>query len=67
MKILTFDTSLNKTYLTFGEDEIIIENREICSTDEKYHSVNLVPEIVDIFKKYNIKFQDIDAIAALPE
>ncbi|MCR5260989.1 MAG: tRNA (adenosine(37)-N6)-threonylcarbamoyltransferase complex dimerization subunit type 1 TsaB [Candidatus Gastranaerophilales bacterium] len=62
MKILTFDTSLNKTYLTYGEDEKILENREITSTDEKYHSVSLVPEIIDIFKKYDIKFQDIDVI-----
>lgn len=62
MKILTFDTSLNKTYLTYGEDEKIIVNKEICSTDEKYHSVNLIPEIIKIFREQNIKFQDIDAI-----
>ena len=35
MKILTFDTSLNKTYITYGVDHKIIIKKEICSDSEK--------------------------------
>lgn len=62
MKILTFDTSLNKTYITFGEDENIITSLEVESNEEKYHSAFLVPEILNIFKKHNVSFDDMDAI-----
>ena len=57
MKILTFDTSLNKTYITYGEDEKIITSKAINSSDEKYHSVRMiVPE------KFN---GDVKALPAL--
>lgn len=62
MKILTFDTSLNKTYITYGVDDKIIVKKEICSDSEKYHSAYLIPEIIDILKSENIMLQDIDAI-----
>ena len=62
MKILTFDTSLNKTYITYGEDEKIIISKAIKSSDEKYHSAYLVPEIINILKEQNITMQNIDAI-----
>ena len=62
MKILTFDTSLNKTYITYGEDEKIIISKAINSSDEKYHSAYLVPEIINILKEQNITMQNIDAI-----
>lgn len=62
MKILTFDTSLNKTYITYGVDDKIIVKKEICSDSEKYHSAYLIPEIIDILKSENITLQDIDAI-----
>lgn len=62
MKILTFDTSLNKTYITFGEDENIIISKAISSNEEKYHSAFLVPEIINILKSQNMTMKDIDAI-----
>lgn len=62
MKILTFDTSLNKTYITYGIDDKIVVKKEICSDSEKYHSAYLIPEIIDILKSENITLQDIDAI-----
>lgn len=62
MKILTFDTSLNKTYITYGENENIIVSKAICSTDEKYHSAYLIPEIINILKNQSVTMQDIDAI-----
>lgn len=62
MKILTFDTSLNKTYITYGKNESVLINKAICSDEEKYHSVYLVPEIINILKTQNITMQDIDVI-----
>lgn len=62
MKILTFDTSLNKTYIAYGEDEKIIISKAISSNEEKYHSAYLVPEIINLLKSQKITLQDIDAI-----
>lgn len=62
MKILTFDTSLNKTYITYGIDDKIVVQKEISSDFEKYHSAYLIPEIIDILKTENIMLQNIDAI-----
>ncbi len=62
MKILTFDTSLDKTYITLCEDEKIIESKTIKSTDEKYHSAFLMPAIVDILKKQDMFMDDIEVI-----
>lgn len=62
MRILTFDTSLNKTYIAYGADNKIFVNKAIPSDNEKYHSAYLVPEIVSILKSENITMQDIDAI-----
>ena len=62
MKILTFDTSLNKTYIAYGENDKILVNKAIPSDDEKYHSAYLVPEILSLLKSENITMQDLDAI-----
>ena len=62
MKILTFDTALNKTYITFGEDDNILLSEILNSDKEKYHSAFLVPKLIDILKTYKIKAQDIDVI-----
>ena len=62
MKILTFDTSLNKTYITFGENENILISKVLNSDNEKYHSAFLVPELINILKAQNITPSDIDAI-----
>lgn len=62
MKILTFDTSLNKTYIAYGEDDKILVSKAIPSNDEKYHSAYLVPEIVNLLKSQKITMQDLDAI-----
>ncbi len=62
MKILTFDTSLNKTYITYGENENILFSKSVNSSSEKYHSAFLIPELLNLFKNKNISFQNIDAI-----
>lgn len=62
MRILTFDTSLNNTYLTYGENDNIILSKIIHSDNEKYHSAYLIPEIISILQLQNITMQDIDVI-----
>lgn len=63
MRVLTFDTSLDKTYVTLSLDGQIIANEIVENHNEKYHSAFLIPVIVDILKKNDLKMQDIDVIA----
>ena len=62
MKILTFDTALDKTYISLSEDYKIIENPIIENREDKYHSAFLIYEIANILKRNNLKMQDINAI-----
>lgn len=62
MKFLTFDTSLDRTYITLCENDKSLVSKEINSTEEKYHSVYLIPALVEILKEHNLKMQDIEAI-----
>lgn len=62
MNILVFDTCFNKTYIVLKEDDKVIDSKVICSTDENYHSVFLIPEIRNILKEQNILIKDLDAI-----
>ena len=60
--LLTFDTCLNKTYVTLSDNEKIIDSRVIENKNEKYHSAFLISTIADILKKQNLMMQDIQAI-----
>lgn len=62
MKILTFDTSLDKTYVTLSENDVLLNDVIIENNEEKYHSAFLIPTIVDILKSNNLVMQDIDVI-----
>ena len=62
MKILTFDTSLDKTYVTLSENDVLLNDVIIENKEEKYHSAFLIPTIVDILKSNNFVMQDIDVI-----
>lgn len=63
MKILAFDTCLDKTYITLSEDEKIIKSETILSDGENYHSAYLISTIVKILKSQNLTPRDIDCIA----
>ena len=63
MKILAFDTCLDKTYITLAESEYIIENRVIASNSENYHSAYLISTIKDILKTNGMSPKDINLIA----
>ncbi len=62
MKILVFDTCFNKTYIVFKDNDKIVENKAISSTDADYHTAFLIPEIRNILKDNNILLKDIDCI-----
>ena len=62
MKILTFDTSLDKTYVTLSDSGNLLSDEIIENHNEKYHSAFLIPTIVSILKNNKITMQDIDVI-----
>ena len=63
MKILAFDTCLDKTYITLCDDDKIIKSEIICSDGENYHSAYLISTIVKVLKEAGLTTNDIDMIA----
>ena len=62
MKILTFDTSLDKTYVTLSDNGNFLADEIIENHNEKYHSAFLIPTLVSILKNNKLTMQDIDVI-----
>ncbi|MBQ4114778.1 tRNA (adenosine(37)-N6)-threonylcarbamoyltransferase complex dimerization subunit type 1 TsaB [bacterium] len=61
MKILAFDTCLNKTYITlYNSGEFI--NKVITSNDKNYHSAYLISTIVEILKENGLTPSDLTHI-----
>lgn len=61
MKMLAFDTCLDKTYVTLYNGENFI-NKTILSNDKNYHSAYLISTIVEQLKGAGLTPQDIDCI-----
>ena len=61
MKLLAFDTCLDKTYVTLMNNGNF-DNRVIKSTGENYHSAFLISTIVKILKENNLTPNDLDYI-----
>ena len=62
MKILAFDTCLDKMYVTLAQDDKILESKIVTNQDNKYHSAFLISSIRDILHENNIEPKDLDAI-----
>lgn len=62
MKILGFDTCLDKTYITLADDEKIIKSEVISSDGENYHSAYLISAIVKVLKDNGLTPKDIDMV-----
>jgi tRNA threonylcarbamoyladenosine biosynthesis protein TsaB len=62
VRILSFDTCLDKTYVTLSDDGKYI-NKVILSTGENYHSAYLISTIVEILKSANLTPNDLDYIS----
>ena len=63
MKILAFDTCLDKTYITLNDGERIIKSEIIFSDGENYHSAYLISTIVKVLKQAGLEPKDLDIIA----
>ena len=63
MKVLAFDTCLDKTYITLNNDDKIIKSEIIFSDGENYHSAYLISTIVKVLKEAGLEPKDIDMIA----
>lgn len=63
MKLLAFDTCLDKTYITLNNENRIIKSEIIFSDGENYHSAYLISTIVKVLKEANLEPKDLDIIA----
>lgn len=63
MKVLAFDTCLDKTYITLNDGDRIIKSEIIFSDGENYHSAYLISTIVKLLKDTGLEPKDIDMIA----
>lgn len=62
MKILVFDTCLDKMYVTLADDDKILTSKIITNRDNKYHSAFLISTIREVLQENNLTPQDIEAI-----
>ena len=62
MKILAFDTCLDKTYVTLAEDDKIIKSETILSDGENYHSAYLLSTIVKVLHGAGLTPRDINTV-----
>ncbi|MBR1425097.1 tRNA (adenosine(37)-N6)-threonylcarbamoyltransferase complex dimerization subunit type 1 TsaB [bacterium] len=62
MKILVFDTCLDKMYIALAQDNKILTSKIVTNKDNKYHSAFLISTIKEVLKKNNLSPQDLDAI-----
>lgn len=62
MKILAFDTCLDKMYVVLRTEKEILSSEIIENTETKYHSAFLISTIKKILKKNNTLPQELDVI-----
>ena len=62
MKILVFDTSLDKMYVTLSEDDKILSSKIVENHENKYHSAFLISTIKEVLKENELTPQNIDAV-----
>ena len=62
MKILAFDTCLDKMYVVLRTEKEILTSKVVENTESKYHSAFLISTIKSILKENNLKPADLEAI-----
>lgn len=62
MKILAFDTCLDKMYVVLRTEKKILTSEVVENTESKYHSAFLISTIKNILRKNNLKPEDLDLI-----
>ena len=65
MKILNFDTSLEKTYISLSIDKEVVFSKIIENQTGIYHSAFLIPTIVELLQKNNLQIKDLDYIESV--
>lgn len=60
--MLSFDTCLDKTYVTLFDGERFI-NKIVLSNDKNYHSAYLISTIVEMLKSQSMTPKDLDCIS----
>ena len=63
MKLLAFDTCLDKTYILLRDDDKILSSKILKSDERNYHSAYLISTIKNVLKENSMIPSDIDAIA----
>lgn len=63
MKILAFDTCLDKMYVVLKDDEHLLASEIVENQGSKYHSAFLISTIQRVLNENNLKPQDLDLIA----
>lgn len=63
MKILAFDTCLDKMYVVLKDDERLLASEIVENQGSKYHSAFLISTIQRVLSENNLKPQDLDLIA----
>jgi len=62
VKILVFDTCLDKMYVTLTDNEKILSSKIVTNKDNKYHSAFLISTIKSVLKENSLNPQDLNAI-----
>lgn len=63
MKILAFDTCLDKMYVVLKDDEHLLASEIVENQGSKYHSAFLISTIQRVLSENNLKPQNLDLIA----
>lgn len=63
MKILAFDTCLDKMYVVLKDSETLLASEIVENQGSKYHSAFLISTIQRVLSENNLKPQDLDLIA----
>jgi len=62
VKILAFDTCLDKMYVVLRTEEKILSSEVVENTDSKYHSAFLISTISRVLQENNVEPKDLDVI-----
>lgn len=63
MKILAFDTCLDKMYVALSEDKKVLASKIVETTQSHYHSAFLISTITNMLTENSLTPKDVDVIA----
>lgn len=63
MKILTFDTCLEKMYVAIGDERGLLASKTVETTQNSYHSAFLISTVKEMLKGQNLTPRDVSLVA----